>query len=308
VLKLNASSGAKEGTLADYNSFPASPGDSPSGLSEYDAGNLMTPIETTSGRRMEIVSKTGSNAASRPLFTSGTTALSTSLRGVVKLIDGNFLLNRTSAFEKLTSNGARIGAPFIPGVMAGSCGTANASFNNAVSVNNGNIIFSNGTTGGNRVQMVSAIGYVSAANCLGAGVTMPAAGSIPVATVYVNATNQLIVAYAGTTLATDINSIYVYDVNETTGAFTGATKMYDASLYGSTYSYLLYGISALGYDSVDKSLFVATALTTSTTVSNYVIEKLTFDPTAKTLTRVGTQPFYNYGFDTKCISGLMVGN
>jgi hypothetical protein len=57
---------------------------------------------------------------------------------------------------------------------------------------------------------------------------------------------------------------------------------------------------------------VATAVSAATTVSNYVIEKFKINYSQlgvnnqTVLTRVGSVPFYGYGYDTKCISSLKV--
>ncbi|MBX3041595.1 MAG: hypothetical protein KF789_12895, partial [Bdellovibrionaceae bacterium] len=131
---------------------------------------------------------------------------------------------------------------------------------------------------------------------------------LPSALAWIPEASQLLVAYAGNAVTTDVNSIYVYDITETaTTATIGAgTKIYDASEYPGTKNYLLYAISAMTYDASTKSLYISSATTTATTVVQYVIEKFRYDSSGKTLTRAGSTPFYNYGLDTKCISSLYV--
>ena len=103
----------------------------------------------------------------------------------------------------------------------------------------------------------------------------------------------------------NLNSIYVYDFNDTTNAISNATKLYDSNTYVAA-GYLLYGISAMAYNPDDRSLFVATAISSATTVVNYAIEKLTYNPDAKSLTRALSVPFYSYGLDTRCVSSLII--
>lgn len=306
VYRLNTSNASKDATLADYASFPASSGDSPTGIAEYDAENVLLTVESSAGRRTEIVKKSGPVSSSRSPFSSNTTILSAGLRSLLKLNDGSYLINKTTGIEKLTPYASRIGAPFIPTTLAGGCGNLGGVTSTAT-LSNGKILFSNAVAANNRFALISASGYSSAGDCL-AVQTAPTAAAFPTAMVYIPSANQLIVAYAGNTVATDVNSIYVYTINESTNVISGATKIYDASLFGSTYNYLLYGISAMTFDPTDNSLYVSSAVTTATTVANYVIEKFTYDSTAKSLSRVGSTPFYSYGFDTKCVAGLMVGN
>lgn len=307
IFRVNASSGAYDGKVADYNSVPANAGDSPASVTNFDDNYIHVLVENaTAGRRVELVPKAGGN---RTTLTSNTTILSAALRRMIKTSDGGFLISKGNIIEKINSQGVRVGAPLIPSALTANCGTTNAQYSDMVTLNNGNIVFINSAASNNRIGLISAAGYSTAANCLlSSALNAPVATAFPVALAYVGASNQLIVAYAGTATTANINSIYVYDVNETTNAITNATRIYDASLYPTTYSYLLYGISAMAYDSSTNELYVSTAISTATTVVNYAIEKFTYDAAAKSLTRVGSVPFYNYGLDTKCISGMTIGN
>lgn len=77
----------------------------------------------------------------------------------------------------------------------------------------------------------------------------------------------------------------------------------------------VFAVSAMAYDSSDNSLYVAVggvlgSNNQTTGNAGYNIEKYTLDltqSTGPTLTRVGTQPFILGGSNTKCISGLAVG-
>jgi hypothetical protein len=302
VYRIDLGSGIKD-TIADFNSFPATAGDSPVGVLDWDNNNIMVLVETTSGRRIEIVEKKA--AAARSIFTANSTALSAVLRDLVKTIDGGVLVSKSSAIEKFSNLALRqvIGAatPWIS-APGGSCGTSATLMSSLAVLNNGNIVFAHANAAQNKVGIISGSGYSSAANCLAAQ-TAPNANSFPTAIDYDSVDNQLFVAYAGNSTATDLNSIYEYDINESTNTIGTATKLIDANT-----STFIYGISSIAYDSVNKNLYVATSNGTSTTVSNYNIEKFSYDPTTKTLTRAGVIPYYPYGYDTKCIASMIIGN
>lgn len=307
LYRINTSTGQKDITIADYNAFPASTGDSPVGVASVDTDNLIVLVEnSTSGRRVESLQK--KSLISRSMFSGNTTIMSAVLRGLLRLSDGSILINKSSGIEKMTSSGVRIGSPLITNNLGATCGSTITQMTSFSILNNSKIVYTHAAAGQNRFGIISASGYSVAGDCLGAQAA-PNASAYPVASVYVAASNQLIVAYAGNAVTTALNSIYVYDINETTNAITGATVLYDASLFPATYKYLLYGISSMAYDADTKSLFVATAISNATTVVNYAIEKFTYDPTAKTITRATTStPFYNYGIDTKCIASMTVSN
>ncbi len=138
--------------------------------------------------------------------------------------------------------------------------------------------------------------------------------SSPVAAVYDAANTKLIVAWAGNVVTNNVTSIYAYTIDETTRTITAAQEIYDAADYPGTYPYLLYGVSEMTLDTVNNHLYVATAISTATTIVNFAIEKFTYNAAAigtsnsTVLTRVGTTPFYPYGLDTKCITAMTVAN
>lgn len=303
VYRLNLSSGVKDLSIADYYSLPANAGDSPISAIEQDKDNLFVLVENaTSGRRIEKVAKASS--PSRSIFSSNTTALSAALKFMVKSSDSGLLISKGAGTEKLTSQGVRMGAPYIGTNLGATCGTTITNISSVTTNPSNKIFFTHAAASNNRWGVISANGYATASDCLAAQAA-PNVNSYPVAIVYLAATNQVMVAYAGNSIATDLNSIYVYDFNDSTNAISNPTKIYDANSYVSA-GYLLYGISAMAFDPSDSSLYVATAISSATTVVNYVIEKLSYNSTTKTLTRVGTVPFYNYGVDTKCISSLSI--
>lgn len=303
VYRLSLSSGQKDLTFADYNSS-STPGESPTGVIEFDKDNLLVTVEITAGgsRKVHKIPKTSYSIRSD--FSSNTTALSAALKFITKTSDNGFLVSKSAGVEKFTNIGVRMGAPYIGTNLGATCGTTITNIS-AVTTNPSNkIFFTHAAAANNRWGVISANGYSSASDCLAAQAA-PTANAYPTAIVYLAATNQVMVAYAGNAITTDLNSIYVYDFNDSTNAISNPTKIYDANTYVSA-GYLLYGISAMTFDPSDSSLYVATAISSATTVVNYVIEKLSYNATTKTLTRVGTVPFYNYGVDTKCISSLSI--
>lgn len=304
VYRLNTATGQKDMNIADYYSLPANSGDSPISIIDNDGTNLMVLVENaTSGRRIEKFSKSAS--ASRQIFSSNSTILSAALKGLIKTSDGGYLIAKTAGIEKITSQGVRMGAPYIGTNLGATCGAANANINNVAVTPTGKILYTNAVASNNRFGVISPNGYTVAADCLAVQAS-PDVASYPVAIQYIASHNQILVAYAGNALTANYNSIYAYNFNDTTNAISGATKIYDSNTYVAA-GYLLYGISSMVYDPTDKSLYVATAISNATTVTNYSIEKLTYDPDAKTIKRALAVPFYSYGVDTKCVSSLMIG-
>lgn len=318
VYRINVDTGARDSILADYNSSPSNTGDSPVGIVD-NGGSVNVLIEntsTTSLRRIETIDKT---SGSRSIYSNNTTALSAQLRGMILLPDTYLLVSKSTALEKVKSglNRLTIGAnPWVSLSAPASGCTTNATLLSAMAVlNNGNIVFAHAAAGANRFGIVSAQGYSTAANCLNGAATVssPNAAAYPTAMAYDGVNNKLIVAYAGNATTTDINSIYVYPINESTNTIGTGVKIYDASLFGSTsgWNFLLYGISAMVLDTTEGVLYVATAINTNTTLSNDQIVKLSYNPaligvTNNLVLQPSAVPFYGYGFDTKCISSMML--
>lgn len=302
IYRLNISNAQKDMSIADYFSLPANAGDSPVSMIDSDGVNLMVLVENTSGRRIEKFTK--SPNPSRQIFSSNATILSAALKGLVKTSDGGFLVAKTAGIEKITSQGVRMGTPYIGTNLGATCGTANTNINNVAVTPSGKIIYTNAVASNNRFGVISTNGYSTAADCLAAQAA-PDVNAYPVAVQYIASHNQILVAYAGNSLNANLNSIYVYNFDDATNAISGATKIYDSNTYVAA-GYLLYGISTMAYDPANRHLYVATAVSNATTVVNYSIEKLKYDPDAKTIARAQSVPFYSYGVDTKCISSLML--
>lgn len=300
IYRVNLSSGQRDAILVDYNA-PGTTGDTPVGIAPLDSDSFLALIERSGARRVEKVKKTGS--FERTYFSTDTTALSNTLLRMKPTPDNGLFISRTNGVTKLSTSGSTVLSTFATSTPGGSCGTNN-KYSDVVSTNKGHLVFSNSVAANARIGIILNTG---GANCLAAA-NAPTAAALPSAMTWIPEASQLIVAYAGNSTATDVNSIYVYTVTETptTASLDAGTKIYDASEYPGTKNYFLYGISAMTYDASTKSLYISSATTAATTVVQYVIEKFGYNSGTKTLTRSGTMPFYNYGLDTKCISGLYV--
>ncbi|MBL7670859.1 MAG: hypothetical protein JNM39_10265 [Bdellovibrionaceae bacterium] len=317
VFRIDLATGAKDATIADYNSSPSQTGDSPVGIASIDSNNMYILVEnaTAGARRIEKVQKTTDGA--RTLFSNNTTALSVALRGLHILTNGDLLINKSTAIEKINTANVRItkGANPYVNAPAAPCATSTTLMSKVTTLSNQFILFLHAATSQNRFGFVKPEGYGAAGDCTPAQAA-PNTASFPVATAYDAVNSKLLVAYAGSTTTTDINSIYAYNITETSSSVTVGTanKIYDASLYPATYPYLLYGISEMVLDPVDNTLYIATAINTATTVVNYAIEKFSYDASqigvanTSVLTRSGSTPFFDYGGETKCIADMMIAD
>lgn len=316
VYRINLQTGARDQILADYNASPAQVGDSPVGLGKNSDGRLYVLVEnnTAGARRIESIDV---KTKARSLFSNNTTALSAVLRSLKLLPSGDLLVSKSTAIEKISASNVRItkGANPYVSAPAAPCATATTLISQVSTLSNDFIVFLHAAASQNRIGFVKASGYGTAGDCSPAQ-TAPVATAFPTAMAFDEANSKLIVAYAGNTLGTDINSIYAYDLTltDTSVSVGTAHKIYDASLYPTTYPYLLYGVSAMELDPTTNTLYIATATTTATTVANYAIEKFSYNPsllgTANTqvLNRVNGPSFYEYGVDTKCISDLLIAD
>lgn len=292
VAKINLSTGNVEGVIADYTSYP---GDNPVGIVNYDDNHVLVLVENASGRRIDIVDKS-TTTNSFLTFLSNSTALSAQLRSMVQTPDGGLIVSKSTAIEKFSSGKSRVlvgVAPYV-NAPAGSCATSTTLLSSLAVLNNGKIVFAHAATAQNRFGILSANGYSTAADCLSAQ-TAPIATAFPTAMLYLGSSSNLLVAYAGT--AANVDYIYSYDINETTNAISGATKAYENTS-------VLRGVSAMTFDSSAGYIYAANG---STSLSN-AIEKLSYDASTKTLTRIGTVPFSMPTVYHKCISAMTVAN
>lgn len=193
-----------------------------------------------------------------------------------------------------------------------------------------------------RLGIVSANGYFAAADCIngyqissvahtrsassiGSGaVAFNANGTSPTSSVYIPmaagsaVTGKLVVSYSNDQNGNNAAGVYnlnhaivMWDVTETSA--TVATLTNPVILYDNTS--VIYGVSAMVYDASTSSLYVATGgepgvANMATNGVGYNIEKFTLDYNTPLLTRVSTnnQPFIRGAQNTKCISGMMLGN
>jgi hypothetical protein len=275
IYRIGLSDGLLDFVLADYSAAPSNTGDTPVSIVDVDDNYIYALIENTttaSLRRIEKIEK--KQKGSRAIFSNNITALSAQLRNMIKLSNGDLAISKSTAIEYLSSAATRVGAPYIS-ASAAPCNTSTTLVSKVLTLNNGKFIFLHSAAAQNRFGIFAATGGTT---CLAAQAA-PVAGSYPTAAFYDVANTKLIVAYSGNSVATDINSIYVYSIDETNNTISGATKIYDASLYPSTYGYLLYGISDMVYDSENSTVYISTAINSTTTVVNYAIEKFTYVPT-----------------------------
>lgn len=322
VLKINTTTGNREAILADYWAVGASPGaDSPVGVVDWDANNLLVLVLNGTSGRIEFVPKTftSNNRSLFNLSPSNATVISTAPKQLLKSPDGGLFIVRTTGVEKVSSVGQRVGgAAIVSNNLGATCGTANTMYSDiAVSATGRLLVTSSMAAANNRLISTPAAGATG--SCSAAQAAPPGA-TWPTAVVFDSANSKAIVAYAGNGTADGINSIAVFDYNESTGAFSNGVEIYDANQNPAIYPYLLYSISAMYFDDETSSLYVATANTNAANLTtaggNYVIEKFTYDASklasapTEVLTRVTNNgnSFYTYGVDTKCISSLVVGN
>lgn len=302
VYRVNLDNGNRDSIIADYN--PIS-GETPVSIADYDSNNLLVLIEKSGARRIEKVQK--KTNGSRSNFSTDTAALANTLIDISRTSSGGYFVSRTNAIALISSTGQTQSASFV-GTTSGAadCGTTNIKYSSIGVTPAGNLLYLNAESNDNKVAVVK-----TGPTCLG-GVTPATPTAVMTASAVVPGANQIIVAQAGNTAAAGMNTILVYDITESSGSvsFGSASTLYDTSGFPATYPYQLYGISAMLYD--NGYLYVATATQVSATLGTsqvlYAIEKFSYNSVGKTLTRVGSTPFYQSGFDTKCISKMFIGN
>ncbi|KYG67036.1 hypothetical protein AZI86_08455 [Bdellovibrio bacteriovorus] len=311
IFTINTETGVRDRIIADFSASPASAGDTPSSIVDWDQDNLLVYVRVGTTARLETLPKKGGTRNSFGTTPALSTFITTAPKSIQKSSDGGALLVRTGFIEKVTASGVRSGTPFVNNALGATCGTANALLTDVVVSATGRVITANGAASpNNRLISVPAAG---ANGSCAAAMAAPITTTYPVAMVFDKANSKLIVAYAGSATTVNVNSIYAYNFDESTGVISNAQKIYDLSDYPTTYNYLLYGISAMTLDAETNTLYVATAISTATTVVNYAIEKFSYNAAAigtnnaTVLTKSGSLPFYNYGIDTKCISSMVVG-
>lgn len=312
IYKVNLDTGAPGEILADYsgpNNPYGAPPDTPTSIVGFDDTFIYALIDNAtnaSNRRVEKVPRSLTTTDARGNYYSNTTVFpataSNILRSLFKGADNSIYISRTVAIEKVNTSKQRLPNTSTAWVNnpAGGCANSATVLSSVQVTTSGKTIFTHANTAQNKIGVIGATGYSTAADCLNT-MAPPVATAFPTASVYLPTYNMLLVLYAGAISAPENNSVYAYDFNETTGALSGATKAFQDST-------VLFGGSAIAVDDSSGTIYVATTNSTTTAASGYNIEKFTFDPTTKTLTRVGTTPFATHWIGSKCISSMFVGN
>ena len=172
---------------------------------------------------------------------------------------------------------------------------------------NGKILYghASATAANRKLVLVASTGYRTAADCLNtAAVTVP---SYITDIEYLPGSGQVLVLMADVTTNNNMNSVYVYDIDPVANTITnGQSLLENNSSAGIKNAPYLYGASTMEFDASSNTLYIAMANAIGATVANYNIEKFTYDPVAKTLTRVGSSPWSQGWFGSKCISSMLV--
>lgn len=321
VFRINLASGERE-LISDYYASPSNTGDSPVSIVD-DGDHLLIALEnttTTSLRRIERVNK--EDGRDRATYTSNTAALTTTashvLRNMIRLNDDYLLISKSIAAEKTASGTQRLVVGANPWLNmsspASSCTASATLISDVKQLSNGLLAFSHAAASNARVGFVASTGYSVAGDCKTAVNSPSPTNSFPTSMVYDKANHILLVAYQGSTTNANINTLQAYALTEGVGTVSvgAANEIYDANEFGSTYDYLLFGVSAMVLDQDTHMLYVAKPITTATTASGYQIDQFYYDASkvgvdnSHVLTRVGT--FYDYGVDTKCISSMIIAN
>lgn len=274
--------------VIDYNE--SSPGDVAVGMAEYDESRLLVAVENTAGRRVDLVYKDGSGYS---LYMSNGTALNAILRSLIQLADGSILISKSTAIEKFSASKSRIqqGAnPFV-NAPAGACAASATLISSTTTLTNGKILYTHAAASpNNRTGLISATGYATGPDCLSVQAA-PVTTSLPTS-VLAHSSGKILVAYGSTTASS--NTIYSYNLNPTTNAWSGATIAFSDFA-------VVNGPSAMVEDTTDGSVYISMATSTFNT-----IEKFTFDANTGRLTKVGSRPFIEPGIFSRCVSSLKI--
>jgi hypothetical protein len=179
--------------------------------------------------------------------------------------------------------------------------------------------------GSNPVGGLSTVPHQNAPNLPAGGTAFVAPGPSVTSMVYIptpapaTTTAKLITSYSAALNTQNSNStvlglnfaIVMWDITETSD--TAATVANPVILYKD--ESIIWGISAMAYNSSDGSLFVAVGgapsnMDQTANVYGYNIEKFALNINTPSLTRVSpnNQPFITGNTNTKCISDMMLSN
>ncbi len=274
--------------VIDYNRI--APGDAPIAIQEFDAQNLLVLVENAAGRRIDLVRKDGQSIST---YLVNATALSAAMRRMVRLPDSSLLISKSTAIEKISSARSRVtqGANPYVNAPAGACATTATLISGVTTLSNGKIVYTHAAASpNNKIVMVSATGYAAAPDCLTA-VAAPVTTALPTDLIR-HSSGQLLVSYGSTTATS--NFLYAFDANATTNIINNASAAFNDNS-------IVNGPSAMTEDPLTGDIFVANG---NAAFNN--IERFSFNPNTRLLTRIGTQPFVSAQLYSRCISDIKV--
>ncbi len=355
ISKYNADTGDMTGVFLDYNLGYFVAGTAPTTMIDLDDSIMVSNENGAAGNRA-IVKLPKSDPTAFKTYYANATALSAQLRHFARDSDGSLLIARSTAIEKITNAPQRALINTFAWVTptVGTCGASNTLMSavallpayTAGGATNGKIIFAHagGAAATNRIGIVQESGWSAnvAIDCLASSQTnvvhtfasnipqrtwaTAVVGPSPTSMVYIpttsvaSITGRLIVTVANNVTSNSLAGVYNFnhgivswDINETaygTVAISNPVVLYDNAS-------VVYGPSAITYDSASTSIYVGVGGEPGVAAANfatnnvpYNVEKFTYSLSANTLTRVApnNQPFVQGTAITKCVSGLIVGD
>lgn len=314
-----------------------------SGIVDGGDGYIYASVENataTGNRRIDKIQKTA--FGTRSTWFQNSSVFATPMKGVARVSDGGILSGGTSTIERFDSTPTRKeAAPALSWgqTHAGACATNNTLITSLVALpaftgtTVGKYIYAHAAVGQNDIGIISMNGSINAASCLAnapgaAALTNTAtanqgwnntlsANATPTAIVYIATpggatTGKLLVAYSSSAINTTgagglNNALVMYDVNEPdalTAAITNGQVLYHDHAY-------FFGVTAMGYDSTNRHLYVATSNSFDVAPVGYNIEKFSIDLTTPGATRVPNadlSSFQSANSFNNCVTGMLVGN
>ena len=107
VFRINLETGQRDSIIADYNAPPASGGDTPIGLVDWDADHIAVLVGNGTSGRIELVPKDQSARSNFGLTPGPATIFSAIPRFMTKTNDGGLFTIRSGAIDKINSSGVR---------------------------------------------------------------------------------------------------------------------------------------------------------------------------------------------------------
>lgn len=286
VTAFDLSSGRQLSVLADYNTFSA--GDQPVGIANYDKEHLLVLVENTAGRRVDLVRKDGRAVST---YITNATALNGIVRGLEILTDNSLLVSKSSAIERFSGSKARItqGANPYVNAPAAPCATSTTLISSLAVLPNEKIVYAHAAASpNNKLGIISAAGYAAAPDCLAAQAA-PATTALPTSLLF-HSSGKLLATFGSTTTASNLT--YAYDVNIATNVISAPINAYFNTS-------VVNGPSAMTEDPITKEVLIANGNANFNT-----IERFSFNPTTKLLTRKPGPSFIPPQSYTRCVSAM----